>query len=283
MSPTSEQSPPAAARFPTEAAQSNAQATPATGSMRMTGAVPTTRSELFGPRARRAALVSAYRELDEVCTALGFGDDLALGEWSVSPGWALVVLARAARPPQPAPQRDWSMATIPELVADIIATHHIPLRHELERLGILIDHLAIVHPQAVAGALRKIYHDFKDGLGLHLDQEESDLFPLCIELEEALSGRRVWEDRDVTTLIRFTGHGHEECESGLRRTMELLHAAAASIADPDLAVIRDGLQALARDLVMHTAKEGEFLIPAAIFSEDRLRARRHAGHGAAGA
>lgn len=278
MSPTSEQTPPAAAPMPSAAGPASGPDTPATGVLRMTGAVPTTRAELFGPQGRRAALVSAYPELEEACAALGFGDGLTLGEWSTSPGWALVALARAARPPQPAAQRDWSMATIPELIADIVATHHVPLRHELERLGILIDRLAVVHPHAVAGALRKVYHDFMDGLGLHLDQEESDLFPLCIELEESLSGRRAWEDRDVTSLIRFTGHGHEECESGLRRTMDLLRAAEACIHDSDLALIGEGLQALARDLVVHTAKEGEFLIPAAIFSEDRLRARRHAGH-----
>ncbi|MBA3697696.1 MAG: hemerythrin domain-containing protein [Planctomycetes bacterium] len=165
------------------------------------------------------------------------------------------------------------MATIPELVADIIATHHVPLRHELERLGIVIDHLAISHQCAVLSSLRKVYHEFKDALTLHLDQEECDLFPLCIALEEALSGRQTWAGQDVTSLIRFAGHGHEECKSGLRRLMDLLQSASASVRDPDITVVRDGLHALARDLAMHTAKESELLIPAAIFSEEQIRAR----------
>jgi iron-sulfur cluster repair protein YtfE (RIC family) len=276
MSQISEQTPPVAFRLPTGSGSTTNAAAPS-GVIRMTGAIQTNRSDLFGPLGRRAALVAAYRELDDVCTALGFGVDLSLGEWSTSPAWAVMTLARAARPPQPAPERDWSMATIPELIADIVAAHHIPLRHELERLAVVIDHLAAVHQHAVFTALRKVYHDFKDALSLHLDQEECDLFPLCIALEEALGGRQVWEDQDVTSLIRFTGHGHAECDSGLRRIMGLIQAAAASSNDPDISVVSDGVSAMARDLAMHTAKEGELLLPAAIFSEEQLRARRSAG------
>lgn len=276
MNPISAQNPPSSFRLPVGRVMGIEAATPS-GGIRMAGASLTTRSELFGPRGRRATLVAAYRELDDICTALGFGEELTLGEWSASPAWAVVILARSSRPPRPAPERDWSMATIPELIADIVTTHHIPLRHELERLGVVIDHLADSHQHAVLTALRKVYHDFKDALSLHLDQEECDLFPLCIALEDALCGRRTWDDQDVTSLIRFTGHGHAECESGLRRIMGLLQAAAASFSDPDIAVVSDGLHALARDLALHTAKEGELLIPAAIFSEEQLRARRSTG------
>lgn len=245
------------------------------GGVRRADASPssTTTGDLFGPRGRRMALVAAYGELNDVCTLLGFGDGFTLGEWSASPGWALVILARAARPPRPAPEWDWSMATIPELVADIVATHHVPLRHELERLGIVIDHLAISHQCAVLSALQKVYHEFKDAFTLHLDQVECDLFPLCIALEEALSGRQTWAGQDVTSLIRFAGQAHEECKSGLRRLMDLLQSASASVRDPDITVVSDGLHALARDLAMHTAKESELLIPAAIFSEEHIRAR----------
>jgi regulator of cell morphogenesis and NO signaling len=253
-------------------------ATPSTGAIRLAGAAPATGSDLFGPRCRRAALVAAYPELEAICTALGFADGPALGEWCPALAWAQVILARSAQPPAPAPERDWSLATIPELIADIIATHHVPLRHELQRLGVLIDHLADAHQHALLSAVRKVYHEFAQALVLHLDQEEADLFPLCIALEEALAGRRAWDDQDVTSLIRFTGHGHGECESGVRRIATLLDAAAASIADPDLAAVCAGFAALRRDLAMHTAKEGEILMPAAIFSEERLNARRIPGH-----
>lgn len=244
MSPISLETPPATCCLPWGSSGNSADPVLAKGAtglvaeIRSADSSPTARNELFGPRGRRATLVAAYPELDFVCSALGFGHGLTLGEWSASPNWALVILARSARPPRSPRlerERDWSMATIPELIADIVATHHVPLRHELERLGILIDHLAAAHQHAVFSALRKVYHEFKDALVLHLDQEERDLFPLCMALEEALSGRGSWDDQDITSLIRFTGHGHVECQSGLCRLMSLLQAASI-FRNPDIAI-----------------------------------------------
>lgn len=234
---------------------------------------PPFRGQLFGPHGRRTELVRAYGELDEVCTQLGFGTELSLGEWSMSPGWALLILARAARPPLPPPAGDWSSATISELVADIVTTHHLPLRHELERLGVLIDHLVDAHPHPNLVLLHREYHRFKDDLTLHINQEESELFPLCIELEEALLGRRAWSARDITALIRFTGHGHAENETALRRIMDQIQIVAAKFRDPDVTLVQIGVDALARDLLIHSAKEAEILIPSAIFNEELLRAR----------
>lgn len=176
------------------------------------------------------------------------------------------------------PGEDWSMATIPELVANIVTMHHIPLRLELERLGVVVDRLNATHGNAATTEIHTIFHDFKNTLVQHLDQEEWDLFPLCIALEGALRGREVWKNLDVTSHIRFTSHGHTECESGLHRMMELLHDVITSFSDPDLALINDGFKAMAQDLVVHTAKEAELLLPAAIFSQERLISRRSIGH-----
>ena len=281
MSPISLDTPPATPCLADDFMGASAAAVAAKGPLgRVTGiriadSSSADRNELFGPQGRRSTLVAAYPELDFVCSALGFGHGLTLGEWSASSDWVLVILARSARPPrssQPERERDWTMATIPELIADIVATHHVPLRHELERLGIIIDHLAAAQQHAVFSALRKAYHEFKDALALHLDQEECELFPLCIAQEEALSGRGSWEDHDITSLIRFNGHGHVECQSGLCRLMGLLQATSI-FRNPDIAVVSDALYALSRDLAVHTAKEGQILFPAAIFSEELLRTR----------
>ena len=174
--------------------------------------------------------------------------------------------------------RDWSMATIPELVANIVSMHHIPLRHELERLAVVVDRLAAAHQHAATTEIHKNYHSFKDALVQHLDQEEWDLFSLCIALEGALSGRHVWKNLDVTSLIRFTSQGHTECEGGLNQLMELLQSVVTNSLDPDLTLLSDGFSAMARDLVVHTAKEAELLLPASIFSEELLCSRRSIEH-----
>ena len=44
-------------------------------------------------------------------------------------------------------------------------------------------------------------------------------------------------------------------------------------------MITSGLNALSQDLAVHTTKESELLIPAAIFAEEQIRARsQHARH-----
>lgn len=232
------------------------------------------RSLLFGPQGRRSELVRAYGELEEVCIQLGFGTELTLGEWSRSPGWVLLLLARAARPPPAQSARDWTSATIPELIADLVTSHHIPLRHELERLGIIIDHLLDMYPDSHSVALHWEYHRFKDEIIVHIDQEESELFPLCIALEAALHGETFEISSEITAIIRFAGHGHAENESGMQRIVDQLQVCAAHLNDPDIAIIRVGIDAMARDLVVHSAKEGEILFPAAIFTEEILRARQ---------
>lgn len=229
------------------------------------------RSYLFGPHGRRTDLVRAYGELEEVCTQLGFGTELTLGEWSMSPNWAVLILARAAQPPPPSPARDWGMASIPEVIADLVTAHHIPLRHELGRIGTLIDHLVDAHPHANLTGLRAEFILFRDEIELHMKQEECELFPLCIELENARFTRKAMNDRDLTALIRSTSHSHVEFDSSLQGIVAQIQIAAANLNDPDLAIVHVGVVAMAHDLVIHSAKEAEILIPAAIFNEELLR------------
>src|SRR5258708_26439905 len=90
---------------------------------------------------RREDLVAASPELDPVCERLGFGWEPTIATWCAAPHWVLLELARAAQPPL-APYRQWSSASMPELVADLLATHHHPLRSELRRLALLIGNLS---------------------------------------------------------------------------------------------------------------------------------------------
>ena len=66
-------------------------------------------------------------------------------------------------------ERDWSMATIPELVGNIVTMDHIPLRLELERLGGVVDRFAAAHPHTETTEIRTFYHNFKCRLEQHLD------------------------------------------------------------------------------------------------------------------
>lgn len=230
---------------------------------------------LFTAADCRRDLLDAYPELAQVCDRIGFGEWMTLGEWSESPEWALLELARAAFPPPPALSWDLSSADLSELITDLIEGHHRPLRNELRRIGILIEHWSMRGENELHVDLAKRHQDFTHHLLAHLDQEESVLFPQCLAIDQASrlprgSATRVAE---VTPAIRAMNVGHDEAERSLQQIRKLFDHVTRGHLDPDVAIIRIGLSEMAADLAVHATKESEFLIPAAIFAEDQVRAR----------
>jgi len=227
------------------------------------------------PINRREDFTAAYPELDEVCASLGFGPGLPLQSWCTEPGWALLALARGAHPPPAPPQADWSALEISELVENILHHHHRPMRYELRRLGVLVDHVhgrdAVVREFALEPAFRRL----EAGLIDHLEQEERDIFPYCLACEAAIRGRSdadlrwLEENPPLRELWSFT----DDATDVMRHLSALIGAARKRIEDSDLALIQVGVEAMVADLVVHGVKEGDFLLPATVFAEERLQAR----------
>jgi iron-sulfur cluster repair protein YtfE (RIC family) len=232
--------------------------------------------EVFTPACRRAQFIAAYPELGVTCERLQFCWDRAVKDWSGDPGWVLLECARAAKPPPPAPDLDWSYATIPELIDDIIATHHRPLRHELRRLGLIIRQFCRRHGEFRHLNFDQAYTLFADDLLGHMNHEEAEVFPMSIAIEGA-DQRLLSEDalnRNVTSAIRFMSVGHEGAIYAMHHLMALHDLMATRNIDPDLPLIHEGLTAMATNLVMHKMKETDILLPAVLFAEEQLRARQ---------
>lgn len=230
---------------------------------------------LFTSANRRADFIAIYPEVDGACERLAFGFAYTLGQWCGDAEWALLELARSARPPRPGPAYDWSMATIPELVEDIIASHHQTLRHELRRLGILISQFVQRHPELDQVDAEGDFARFAAKVVAHLDHEEAVVFPLSVVVEEA--SRRLdaghYPQGDVTEAIRFMNSGHDDASASLQAMISMVSALATISRDPDLAVIGDGLRAMQADLAVHVLKEESVLLPAVIFADELIRAR----------
>jgi iron-sulfur cluster repair protein YtfE (RIC family) len=216
---------------------------------------------LFAPGNHRRDLVEAYPELDAVCDRLGFGWHLALKDWCKDPGWGLVELARAAQPPLPAPLGDWRFSTARALIADLIANHHRPLRHELRRLGVLVAHYHQRHPELPPEAFPAQFQRLANGISLHLDHEEAQVFPHCLDFR---SGDRAITFAQEMAASGYLAFGHQEAETALNRLIHLVRAADAARHDPDLALIIDGLMAMHADLLIHMLKEEGVLLPLAM-------------------
>ena len=236
------------------------------------GSLPAT--DLFGPWALRGELVRAYPELEEVCTAIGFGHGLPLGEWCREPHWALLTLARAARPPAIPPSRNWSLAPISHLVRHIINDHHRVMRNELSRLSVVIEHVALAHPTDLIATARELFADYREVMLRRFDQEESRLFPFCVRISDQALERTGRADHPQVARIPFTDLGHGENSQSLRGLIAVTMEIAAPAFDPDIEIFRNGVVALALDLAEHLAKEQRLLISGVLFAEWQVRTRR---------
>jgi iron-sulfur cluster repair protein YtfE (RIC family) len=243
---------------------------------------------LFSGASRRADLVAAYPDLDALCDRLSFGWDMTLESLCSQSDWALLELARAAKPPRQARQADWSMATMSELVGDILITHHLPLRSELRRIDILIHQFCRRHPELAHFDLHGVYARLADGLNAHLDHEEGVVFPLGLAIERASRhpGQDVPASSAVTGAIRYMALGHQDAAQAIRRLLVVLRQVQMNTFDTDLGLISDALAAMLADLTQHEDKEDGILMPAVIFADELLRSRAAApastSHGSAG-
>jgi iron-sulfur cluster repair protein YtfE (RIC family) len=212
------------------------------------------------------------------CRSTGW--DMTAGECAGDSERELRDWARATPPPEPAPPDDWSMATLPELVQDIIASHHASLRRELRRMDVLIRHLCQRHGGLGHLGLEGAFRRFADDMIAHLDHEEAVVFPLSIVIEHA--SRRLSEtiplDSDVTAAIRFMNMGHDDSADALQRLITMIGTTSQCIIDPDCALIGAGLSAMLADLAEHGNKEQGILMPAVIFAEEQIRARTGKHH-----
>jgi iron-sulfur cluster repair protein YtfE (RIC family) len=215
----------------------------------------------FSARDRRADFVAHYPELDALCERLGFGWDHALAEFNHEPARMMLELARAANPPIAPTQQDLSSASLDELVEHLLRHHHLPLRGELNRLSLLIQHLAGGHPhqrdvQDLAGGFSLL----RDSLLVHMLQEEAEAFPLCRDLET----RQRSAGAVAAEPLHRMAAGHLEMGDDLDFLARLVQRAGLSN-DPDAALVLRGLRAMENNLRIHTAIENEILLPAALF------------------
>ncbi|HEX3135099.1 MAG TPA: hypothetical protein VHX44_16155 [Planctomycetota bacterium] len=231
----------------------------------------------FSDHDKRADFVAAYPELDALCERIGFNWDNTVADWSRDTGWVMLELARGAQPPPTRTGDDLGSASLAELVDHLLRYHHQPLRCELNRLALLIRHLARAHAhQRDIQALASGFALLRDSLLVHLLQEELEAFPLCLELEalQRTDGDPV--DASFAEPLHFMAAGHLETGDDLDRLGQLATRAGLSN-DPDVELVIRALAAMERDLRVHTAIENEILLPAALFTCELLTSRRHMG------
>ncbi|MCB0878674.1 MAG: iron-sulfur cluster repair di-iron protein [Thermoleophilia bacterium] len=154
--------------------------------------------------------------------------------------------------------RDWSTASIEELVADIIETHHAFLHETLPRVGPLAHKVARAHgsrdPRLVEASV--VVDLLVEDLAEHLASEEEDVFPVCLEIAE--DGKV--DEFETEQELHALESEHEQVGAHLARLRELLDGfVPPDGACPTYRAYLDALERLEADVHLHVHKENHIL------------------------
>ena len=236
---------------------------------------------LFTLTSNRNDLVSAYPDLESYCMQLGFMEGMTLSQWCSAPEWALLILARAARPPPSAPAMDRTPTGITPLVTHLLHHHHRQLRNELRRMGILIRDFSHRYPGTVTAGIDHDFMQLEADITARLDFEEMSVFPMSLAIDaepcSPLSEKNT--AHDVVVRLQAMMMNNDQSVSELEHLLHRIWTQKHLTSDPDLTIISEALIAIKLDLVLHAAKERNLLAPAVIFAIERRRAQHDPAYG----
>ncbi len=163
-------------------------------------------------------------------------------------------------------EKDWTTATLKELVEHIVEEYHEPLRREMPRVRELAEKVARVHgenhPEMVK--LLNIYRHFNAQMALHMEKEEMMLFPAIVsqELEPQTSP---CGGNGIQAPISIMMQEHEEAGEALEAMSQLTNGYTPP---PDACnsfrVLLDSLDEINREMFRHVHKENNILFPRAL-------------------
>ncbi len=164
--------------------------------------------------------------------------------------------------------RDWTQASLSDLIQHIITTHHDYLREELPRLELLVSKVLKAHGERHPQLQRveELYQALVADLMPHLMKEEQILFPFIRQMEAGQSGSACFGS--VQSPIRVMEMEHVAVGALLA---ELRKNSDAYVTPEDgcatFRTLNDGLEALERDLHLHIYLENQILHPRATAME----------------
>jgi regulator of cell morphogenesis and NO signaling len=172
--------------------------------------------------------------------------------------------------------RDWQSAPLDELVKHIVETHHAYLKLDLPVLANRIDKVVSVHgahdPERLP-RLAEVFAALRAELEMHLNKEESILFPFIVQY-----GRAEVQNRPVPPVpfgsianpIARMEREHANAGDALGEIRALTNDfSLPSYACSTVRALYEGLRVLESDLHVHIHLENNILFPRAIALEKR--------------
>ncbi len=196
------------------------------------------------------------RPLAEACQELG-----------LDAGTIMAEVEACGRPSTVGP--DWNQASLGDLIAYILDTHHAYLNKELPLLEARLEKIAGKHGEnhPALVRLKQVFGGLKTELESHCRKEEMVLFPSIAEMENARRLGRAPARLPFTSVaspIRVMMHDHDGAGDALREMRRLSEDyAVPEDACPTFRATFADLETLERDLHQHIHLENNILFPRA--------------------
>ena len=172
-------------------------------------------------------------------------------------------------------ERDWSTATLTELIQHIVGRHHVYVRQALPRIQALLVQVRGPHAdrrpelKPIASAFAAIAEE----MTMHMMKEERMLFPYIVEMEKALRGEAPKPFAMFGTVenpVRMMMMEHDSTDSNIRGIRELsADYTVPDGGDPSFRELYHGLAEFESDFEQHIHLENDILFPAAIDLEQQ--------------
>jgi regulator of cell morphogenesis and NO signaling len=172
-----------------------------------------------------------------------------------------------------ADERDWTRATLAELVDHIRDTHHVYTREAIERIPRLAAKVVAAHGtnHPEVRRVEAVFAGLAEELRMHMMKEEMVLFPYIVRTEEAvLAGEPLLPPPfgTVGNPIRMMEHEHESAGGALRELRSLTaDYAAPADACTTFRTLYSAMAEFEQDLHRHIHLENNILHPRALAME----------------
>ncbi len=184
---------------------------------------------------------------------------------------AVAAEIEAAVQAAPPPARDWTQASLGELLDHIVETHHAYLRAELpaleQRLAKTLEAHGAAH-RATLEPLQQTFQALQEEIYGHLHKEEMILFPFIRQIEEARRDGRIPPPApfgSVENPIRVMRHEHDNAADALTQMRRITqNYTLPPDACSTFEALYRGLEKLEADLHRHIHLENNILFPRAI-------------------
>jgi len=224
--------------------------------------------EIASLRPASTRLFERYR-IDFCCNGVIPLED-ACGTLNLDPAQLLAEIEGAS--PVPEDDRDWTSASLNDLLDHILDRHHGYLKSELPRLAAILGRLESTHRYPMVAGMAPIFRALQVELEAHLWKEENVLFPLirALEMTDGTSSTRPpIHCESLRNPIRVMCLEHDSAGGALARLSALSDGYTAPGGSCNtLKAFCSGLEQLAHDLHCHIHLENNILFPRAIRLEE---------------